>query len=243
MVRNKTRFVINVDGGPRTVFSVVESKAGDLYIHITKGGKSYKTESMDELVVIPEGVAFEPCSMHVSIHPSAQSDETNTVKWTKTFSTREETVHQLTTGIKKDNLFVPALFRICGDLSAARYSVKTKPKETRVSLGEYDPRKGQLRFMAICSRTDKTFQKIDDHPSNLMQYVFTNFTLTLIWSYLNLPSHPQAIDFFLGAKNEGASPIGGFDEAGIYNMYTSLYMTHADEYLRIYGEDGYSAKK
>lgn len=242
MGQTKTRFVIHVSGEPRTVFSVLETKAGDLNIHITGGGKSYKTENLRGLVDVPDGAMFEPCNMHISIHSSAQSKETNTIKWTQAFSTREETIHQLTTGIKKDNLFVPALFRICGDLSAARYSVKDAPKERRISLGEYDPSKGQLRFMAVCSRADKAFQRIDDHSSNLLQHTFINFTLTLIWSYLNLASHPQAIDFFLGARNEGAVPIGGFDEAGIYNMYTTLYMTHAEEYLRIYGEDGYSAK-
>lgn len=243
MAQAKTRFTIDVNGQPKTVFSIVEKKDGDLNLHITSGGKSYKTENLSQLVVIPDGVTFEPCSMHISIHPSSRSDETNTIKWTQTYSAREENIHQLTTGMKKDNLFVPALFRVCGDLTADRYSVKEKTNESRISLGAYDPSKDQLRFMVVCGRADKSFQKIDDHPSNLIQHVFPNFTLTLIWSYLNLPSHPQAIDFFLGAKNEGAIPIGGFDEAGIYNMYTSLYMTHAEEYLRAYGESGYSGSK
>lgn len=243
MGQTKTRFVIDVNGEPKTVFSVIETKSGDLNIHITGGGKTYKTESLGELVVPPDSSAFEPCDMHVSVHLTPKHPEVNLIKWTQQFSNRVENVYQPTKAIKRDNLFAPVLFRICGDLSADRYSVKDAPKELHISLGEYTPSKGQLRFMAICSRADNAFQKIDDHPSNLMQHVFTNFTLTLIWSYFNQPSHPQAIDFFLGARNNGVDPISGFDEAGIYNMYTSLYMTHADEYLRIYGEGGYSANK
>lgn len=64
------------------------------------------------------------------------------------------------------------------------------------------------RFMALCSRRGISFPKDEEHPSNLLEFEFSYFTLTVIWSYLNKPSHLQAIDFFLGTKIE-TGPIHG----------------------------------
>jgi hypothetical protein len=240
MGQAKTRFTIDVNGEPKTVFSIFETKCGDLNLHITGKGKAYKTENLSNLVVVPDDAVFESYDMHISMHLTPTHPEVNLIKWTQEFSNRKEEIYHPSTAIKQDNLFAPVLFRVCGDLAADRYSIKDKPGELRISLGAYDPRRGQLRFMVVCSRPNKPFQKIDDHPSNLTQHIFSNFTLTVIWSYLNMPSHPQAIDFFLGAKNDGANPIRGFNEAEIYNMYTDLYMRHAQEYLNAYGDDGCS---
>jgi hypothetical protein len=65
---------------------------------------------------------------------------------------------------------------------------------------------------------------------------FENFTLTVIWSYLNKQSHPQAIDFFLSTR-DATGPIRGLQWFEIYNLYADLYMTHAEEYVKNYSDN------
>jgi hypothetical protein len=232
----KTRFVINVGGSPRTVFAVHETKGGDLNIHITSGGRAYSAPTFCELVAVCDESKFEECEKHISVHASKKSTAVNVIKRTQTFPERRESLCQVTTGIKQDNLFVPVLFRVCGDLSRDRYQLPAKCVDQLKPLGAYDSSQGQLRFMAVCSRYGTSFPKDEEHPSNMKEVNFESFTLTVIWSYLNKPSHPQAIDFFLSTKAE-TGPIRGLHWFEIYNLYSDLYMTHAQEYFKIYGDD------
>lgn len=179
--------------------------------------------------------AFEECAKHISVHTSSQSLEVNVIKRTQRFADRVKDICQVTTGIKRDNLFVPVLFRVCGDQSRARYALPSLCADNLVSLGQYNPEDGQLRFMAVCSRRGTLFPKDEEHPSNLTHIEFSSFTLTVIWSYLNRPSHPQAIDFFIGTNRENG-PMRGLEWFEIYNLYTDLYMTHAQEYFRTFGD-------
>lgn len=232
----RSRIVIDVNGTPRTVFSVSEQKSGDLNIHITSGGRAYTGETLNDLVAISDESDFEEYEMHFSVHTSPKSLSVNVIKRTQTFLDRVQDGCQVTTGIKQDNLFVPVLFRVCGDLSRERYLLPTPCSDTLIPIGQYQPNKDQLRFMAVCSRRGTSFPKDDEHPSNLLEVHFSNFTLTVIWSYLNKPSHPHAIDFFLGTKVE-TGPIRGLHWFEIYNLYTDLYMKHAEEYFRVYGDE------
>ncbi len=232
----RTRFVIEANGTPRTVFSVSEQKRGDLNIHITSGGRAYTGQTLNDLVAVSDESVFEECEKHFSVHTSPKSLSVNVIKRTQAFLDRVEDSCQVTTGIKQDNLFVPVLFRVSGDLSRARYSLPDPCPDTLVSLGQYEPNRDQLRFMAVCSRRETSFPKDEEHPSNLLEVKFSNFTLTVIWSYLNKPSHPHAIDFFLGTRAE-TGPIRGLHWFEIYNLYTDLYMKHAEEYFRVYGDE------
>lgn len=230
----KTRFVINVGGLPRTVFAMHETRGGDLNIHITSGGRAYSAPTFGELVAICDELKFEECEKHISVHASKKSSLVNVIKRTQTFPDRTEDLCQVTTGIKQDDLFVPVLFRVCGDLSSDRYQLPAKCADRFESLGAYEPSQEQLRFMAVCSRRGTSFPTDQEHPSNIKEVNFENFTLTVIWSYLNKPSHLQAIDFFLSTKVE-TGPIRGLQRFEIYNLYTNLNMIHAQEYFKIYG--------
>ncbi len=232
----KTRFVIDVKSSPRTVFAVYETKGGDLNIHITSGGRDYSAPTIGELVAVCDESKFEDCDKHISVHASRKSTTVNVIKRTQKFADRTEELRQFTTGIKQDNLFVPVLFRVCGDLSRDRYQVPAKCVDKLESLGVYEPSQSQLRLMAVCSRRGSSFPKNEEHPSNIMEIIFNNFTLTVIWSYLNKPSHPQALDFFLSTRDV-TGPISGLQWFEIYNLYTDLYMTHAQEYFKIYGDN------
>jgi hypothetical protein len=231
----KTRFVIDVRGSPRTVFAVNETRGGDLNIHITSGGRDYNATTLDELVTICEESKFEECKKHISIHASPESDYVNVIKRTQAFPDRTENSRQVTTGIKKDNLFVPVLFRVSGDLSRERYRLPAKCGDQLVQLGTYEPTEGQLRFMVVCSRRGTSFPIDAEHPTKMKGMNFQNFTLTIIWSFLNKPSHPQAIDFFL-STNRDTGPIRGFDWFEIYNLFTNLNMAHGQTYFKIHGD-------
>jgi hypothetical protein len=236
MTNKRTRFVISVDGSPKTVFSVRETTSGDLNIHTTSGGKSYSGATLKELLILSDESLYEDCTTHISVHVSQRSDNTNTIKRTQSYQGRSETRMQVTTGMKKDNLFIPVVFKIAGDLSRPRYSVPEDLDDELISLGEYDPKLNQLRLMIVCSSDETQFPTIGDHPTNSISKSFSVFNLTLLWSYLNKPSHPQAVEFFISTQQD-TGPIGGFDNCGIYNLYTDLNMVHANQYFLVYGDE------
>ncbi len=230
-----TRFVVNVNRAPKTVFKVHETRSGDLNVHTTSGGRRYSGKSLQEMVETQPESAFEECNTHISVHNTPSNPQLNFITQTEKFADRQTKMAQATTGIKVENLFVPVLFRVSGDHSRPRYDLPANCKDRLISLGQYEPRVGQLRFMIVCSRRDKNFPFHAEHPSNNLEVQFRCFNLTLLWSYLNQPSHPQAIDFFLGTSKE-SGPMRGADWFEIYNLYTDLSMLHANEYFRAYGD-------
>lgn len=234
----KTRITIDVDGTARTVFSIRENpNNNDLNIHVASGGKIYNSGSITSLVETRDEEEFVPADKYITVHNGTQSPDNNMIKRTINYADgTKDTAVQLTGAIKSDNLFTPALFRICGNLSRDRYEADTSsPDDKIVSLGAYSPDKDQLRFMIVVSDKDKVFTPDNEHPSNDIALEFTNFSVTVIWSYLNHPSHPHAIDLFLSTTRE-TGPVAGFDWWEIYDSYTDLNMGIANEYFNVYGE-------
>ena len=234
----KTRYVINVHGIPRTVLSVLETKDGTLNIHVPSGSKAYSAPTLDEMIAVSDHTLFENCVKHISIHPSHHHPSLTTIKRTVEYPDRladnNETGHHYTTGIKQDDQFVPVLFRVCGDLSAPRYLTKVKAGDQVISLGSYDPAQNQLRLMVVCSSSTKSFPQDPEQPRNQREDHFTNFTLTFLWSYLNQPSHPQAIDLFLQTQSQ-ETPMRGLIWQEIYNLYNDLNLHHALRYIQQLG--------
>lgn len=236
----KTRYVIDVQGKPRTAVSVLETNDGSLNIHVAGGSKAYTAPTLGDLIAVSDHTLFEKCSKHISIHPSLDSQTLTSIKRTINYPDRPadntETGHHYSTGIKQDNQFVPALFRVCGDMSAPRYLSKIKASERVISLGTYKPATDQLRLMLVCSSKNKSFPIDPEQARNHLETKFTHFTLTLIWSYLNQPSHPQAIDLFLQTQSQ-QTPMRGLAWQEIYNLYNDLNLIHALKYLEHLGID------
>jgi len=238
---HKKRITINVNGASRTVLTIIENPNNyDLNFHITGGGATYKAKTLQELVSPIKPECFNKSDKYITVHNGTDSKKNNMIKRTINYLYKpKETSVQVTGAIKTDNLFTPALFRICGDLRQKRYlSSINKANEEEISLGEYDPEKNQLRFMVVISDKNKPFMPNEEHPSNNLTLTYSCFSITLIWSYLNQPSHPQAIDFFLSTTNE-TGPIAGFDWWQIYNMYTDFHMASANEYFKVYSDDSF----
>ncbi|MDR6384001.1 hypothetical protein [Paraburkholderia caribensis] len=236
----RIRFVIKVDGIQKTVIAVRQVKNSDngelfdLNIHTTSGGRAYKASTVGDLVATIDEASFRECDQHISVHCNTKSDSTNTIKRSLIFGDKSIDSHvQITTGIKKDNLFVPALFMVCGDLSRDRYTVPADCDDEIIDIGELWPSRDQLRLMVVVSQKDKEFTFHEEHPSNLKTIKLRNFSLIFIWSFLNVPSHPQAINFFIGTTRD-QGPMRGLDWWEIYNLYTDINMTHATAYFDAY---------
>lgn len=231
----KTRFTVDINANPRTVLGIRELSSGDLNIHITGGGKAYSAPTIEDLIAVNDETLFEECEKHISIHTSLRSQTDNVIKRTHEYPNRsinnKEIGYHFTTGIKQDNLFVPVLFRIAGDLSRDRYEIAGNSHDSLISLGSYNPKAGQLRFMLVVSSPNTKFPQDIEHPTNLIDKRFSHFRVSVLWSYLNLPSHPHAIDFFLETSNTAGS-MRGFHWQEIYNLYTDLNMQHAAEYIK-----------
>ena len=88
--------------------------------------------------------------------------------------------------------------------------------------------------MVVCSSSTKSFPQEPEQPRNQREDKFSYFTLTLLWSYLGQPSHPQAIDLFLQTKNQD-TPMRGLMWQEIYNLYNDLDLNHALRYLQRLG--------
>ncbi len=78
----KTRYVINVQGTPRTVISVHETKAGTLLITYPSGSKAYSAPTLNEMIAVSDYTLYENCAKHISIHPSPESQTLTTIKRT-----------------------------------------------------------------------------------------------------------------------------------------------------------------
>ncbi len=234
----KKRFTIEVDGSQRTVLAILENPNNrDLNIHITGGGGIFSADTLEALVAGTDEENYSPSEKHITVHNSPKSKENNVIKRTIEYPDKDaDTSVQITSSIKTDNLYMPVLFRVCGDLSRDRYKVPDDNYDEVINLGSYTPSKDQLRFMVVVSDIDQPFQPNNEHPSNDIVISFEKFSITLIWSYLNQPSHPHAIDFFLSTTRD-SGPVTGFEWFQIYNLYTDLYTLSANEYFNVYGEN------
>ncbi|MFA0405213.1 hypothetical protein [Vibrio sp. 10N.222.52.C12] len=231
----KTRITIDVEGCKKTVVSITENQNNfDLNIHIASNGRIYRSEDLRDLVSTRPEEEYVAADKYISVHNSNKSSENNMIKRTTNYKdgTKETQAH-ITGAIKTSNTYGPALFRVCGDLSNERYTADIDEADSVLSLGSYTPDNDQLRFMLVVSDKDKPFTPHDEHPSNNRTIQFENFSVTIIWSYLNSPSHPHAIDFFLTTTVE-SGPSRGWEWSDIYNLYTELNMGIAKEYFEVY---------
>lgn len=137
----------------------------------------------------------------------------------------------LTSAIKTNNLYAPILFCICGNQSRERYLIPEDCKDEIISIGEYNPEKDQLRLMIVVSDKNKPFTPINEHPSNDICLEFENFSITVLWSYLNMPSHEHAINIYSTTTKE-TGPAIGLDYWEIYNLYTDINMNYANVYFK-----------
>lgn len=232
----KTRFTINVGDQQRSLFSIREVRNSenadktDLNLHFRGGGRTRFRADFEELVLPADEDNYQPSHQHFSIHADPGRD-TNLIKRTLDLGgvNNDANSWHITSGIKSGR-FVPILFTICGNLLAERYDLPDTEDEI-VSLGEFDPAKDQLRFMVIVSAADVDFPPHEEHPSNFKNVVFSDYRITLLWSYFNFPALEHSINIVpYTTKENGPSPGREWQE--IYDLYTDLYGVYSDAYFK-----------
>ena len=220
----------------REVANANDRTLHDLNIHFSGGARKYYGNTFADLLAPRKPDEFVPGNTHISVHCNPLSSETHTIKRSTVHKNGDyrDKVH-ITTGLKRENLYAPVLFRICGDLRQDRFLLPQDHEDELIPLGSYDPSKDQLRFMLVLSNAETHFRSNSEHPSNTVLIGFSDFTLTVIWSYFNLPSHSQSIDIFWFSRRE-TGPLQGLEWYQIYNAYTDIYMAYANEYFAKYGD-------
>lgn len=167
---------------------------------------------------------------HISVHCNP-GKESVTIKRTIAMQDGEnKTFVQVTPGIKRDKAFVPIIFRFCGNMSNESLNLKTYQNAMSLETS-YNPSTDQLRYMLVLSDSNVEFPFDIEHPSNMKSCKFTNFNLTILYSYFNFPSQKQTINFTPYTKKENYNYTRGLEGWEVYNLYTYLYMQYADAYF------------
>ncbi|WP_261302915.1 hypothetical protein [Paenibacillus andongensis] len=229
------RFTIKTNGVLKTLFTVVELKSNDLNIQFP-GQKQVRIpkDTFQELINTDASEMYLPYrGQHISIHNSPQSVNTNTIKRTIEFTETEKLpYYNITPGLKRDNLFVPVIFRVCGDFVDSSYNYIPKNKYHHIELPfEFNPLSDQLRFMLVVSGNEREFHFDDEHPSNVYSERFNNFYITIIYSIFNRPSKQHSINMYLTTKQEQVIPPRGFECWEIYNLYTEMNTYYINHYF------------
>jgi hypothetical protein len=176
----QTRFVVEIDGQLRRVFSVREVRDGRLIV--TTGGEGTKLSL--------NGTLVEVLTMKHTIHVSEKS-ETNavTVHLTQEFvDGRRNDLFNLTHAVKNGN-FQPIYSRLVGDPTRARI-LDRQPCDQIVSLGRYNPRAETLVLTIWLSATDVADAfPVDTHYSTVV-HKFYRYGLIVAYGFAPTPSTP-----------------------------------------------------
>ena len=230
------RFTIDVQGRPRTVFQITENWNGDLTLSTTSGGKhlnftifgKYDSEKFES--------EFQNGDMNISVHRSKESKLYNGITCKIQDHGRQITksVH-LTSALKIHDNFAVLFFKVAGDLTRPRYEVPAGDRFIHVSLGEYAPHKDQLRFMVVLSNAGTEFPQDIEHVTNTAFFELRQFRITVLWSYLNHPSVPQANDAFV-YTTRATGPAAGMEWWQVYNFYSDLNKRFTEAYWHANGQ-------
>ncbi|MCZ3380400.1 hypothetical protein [Rhizobium sp. AG207R] len=233
----KVRFAVGANGQSKQLFSIRQVKNSgdksvtDLNLHFRGGGRSRFATTFDELVKPADPSKYVSAEQHLSIHANPGRD-TNTI--TRRLVLEEGNAEAgkvlVTTGIKA-GLFVPILFKVCGDLSGDRHELP-KTTDKVLSFGDFNPERDQLRFMVILSAGGNRFPTDEEHPTNSMSVSFQDYEVTVLWSYFNFAAPPHALNV-APFSTEETGVVPGYQWQEVYNLYTDLNMAYAEAYFRL----------
>jgi hypothetical protein len=227
------RFTTDINGEPKTLFSVALGNRDDVFLilkSLNYYGKWEKAGPLAfKLVDDQKAVPSRIVEQRYSIHPSSESPlKINIVNQTirldpkSTVNTRANTKT-----IKSGDNFAPIFSRRSSGMTAKEYASK-KSKAENISLGAYDPSKFTLVYMVIASHKDRVFVPLAIPFLNLVDRVFLDVRITVLWSFVSLPSlrdvftlHYQTAD-----SPEHRHLANGQSAEGCCNMFI-IWMTEA----------------
>jgi hypothetical protein len=207
---------INQRGEERAILTISERPKGDLnlitrlysiYDHPTK-----KLPKPNPSMKVKEN--------RFTIHPSKKSIMgVHTINHNYEFMDGSKgPIKTFTRALKKYNNFIPVFFRRCSDLIDESSEI-TDGTGYSINLGSYDPDYFTLMFQVFVGPKDRDFEPpMRDESANVKIHKFKEFTVVIMWSFLNIPAGTVGYFFFLGGKR---------NESDLQNNEISEY--HADE--------------
>lgn len=243
------RFIIKANNRAVTLLKVkeVNNKNDNSYkdLNITFPGrkKMYKplgtTGRLQELIVNENEESYSNLiDSHISVHCNPGKESITISRKVLYENKLKDSYIQVTPGVKRDKLYIPLMYRICGNMDNSDYQYNYDKSDRIIELPiSYNPYTDQLRFMLVVSERGRPFNQILDHPSLLYSATFSNFELTIIYSFFNKKSHKQSINYSFKTTRAQYEYLKGLENWEVYNFYTDCYMLYAEEYFRIYGDE------
>lgn len=187
-----TRFAINVNGTPRSLFTVRISNQGSLLLSL-KRPKMFRDFGV---IVEDSGKTVEHgkeiAEQRFSVHPSPFLPDENVIHYTMYVDGSPKIEHRhYTRAIKINRRFALMFAKRCTDLSIGRYNLSSGKGEV-ISICEYHPTKFTLFCSVLVGPSGLPF----DVPNfdccefhNIVEREFGQFKLVLVYSFFSLPSH------------------------------------------------------
>lgn len=187
-----TRFVVEVGGELKRLFSVREVKAGAIILTTHSGSWEPR-----------DGRLVEILSTKHSIHPSGKSvTGANMVHMTTEYADRTKREHYLLTHAVRDGCFQPIYSRIVVDPRITR-TLEPHPKDRIIVLDDFDPSKTSMVYSIWLSSA----KAADDFPLNPAYSTavcsFSRFSLNIAWGFTAHPSKSRSVAIqFLSTSEE-----------------------------------------
>ncbi len=229
-------FTANTPNNKITLLKIKETKNSqnnnfsDLLL-IFPGSRKYSFDTgLKKLMSDSELVYEDSANQHTSIHYNPVDDNIVIKKTYKDESQQTENIFQLhkNSGMKRDKLFVPILFRSYGNTHTDKFKYVEKANYKEVLLDFlYNPDCDTLQIMLVVSLIEKDYFSDIEFPANSISYDFKNFKVTLIYKFFNRPSLPQSINFTPMIKT-------GLDWWEVNNLVTDITLLYSEYYFKKY---------
>jgi hypothetical protein len=185
MPQSRFYFTIKCAGFHRAFLSSVEntrSDKGDVYL-ILSSGINFMAPNRDDLS------GPQIISQRYSLHASKISNDYTTIK--QTLILRDSPTiytYQITDAIKRKSGFAPLFSCYCQNLDRGRYLVAENRIPLCINIGHYNPLHFTFVYSLFVGPTDLMFGE-GNQTTNVLQHVFGECSIVLLWSFLTLPSH------------------------------------------------------
>jgi hypothetical protein len=232
------RFTIKVDGARRIFLSASVRASSDVTI-ILKHADHYEHDISDPGTRI--------VTQRYSLHVSPQSHDYSTVKHTMELENGQRLTSAHVTSVVKENAgrFAILFSRLTPDLRADKYKIGIKDKAVIHNFGEYDPRLFTFSHCLMLGPIDHLFPT---YPGdfNTNQFIFGQFRIVLLWSFLTLPSSsagrlvhnltvPPELANDPTMQNQLRSFMNGSDPQECINLYYSHRAILTQSWLSVVG--------
>jgi hypothetical protein len=179
MPRTTTRFGVRVvDGGFRTLFTIIEKPSGELIIPI-KGAERFGPDWKSGKKVLEQ---------RYSIHPSPKSAEFNVLKQTINLDGGESiSTVALTDAVKAKRGFSILFARRCQTFADSAPEA-INPKQQTYALAEFDPTMFNFMHAVFVGSPESEFDATDESIV-ITSFPFRKFKIVLMASLYALPSH------------------------------------------------------